>query len=195
VNPFKISIGGWLARVRRTAGLPRVRFANYGSVDRPDLLQSDDPAVVVEIHEPVEWARACEIARGFDAAVVTANDHPAQLPSKSIQYLTLPVPRVGVTASSDPGELGAFAAQRPGFISVDVESQEDVSRLISHLRRPWSDDELAPPADDSWAAVARQVLGFTIAAWDRQRGLKPGSRGAARARLPATSPKPTISHK
>ncbi len=195
VNPFKISIGEWLARLRQVAGLTRVRFANYGSVDRPDLLQSDDLAVLIEVHEPVEWARACQIARGFDAAVVGANKNPAQLPSKAIQYLTLPVPRVAVTSASDPGELGAFAGQRPGFIAVDVESREDVSRLISHLRRPWSDEELSPPAGDSWDAVTRQVVGFAIEAWDRQRGLKPGSRAAARARLPATSPKPTNSHK
>jgi hypothetical protein len=195
VNPFKLSIAGWLSRLRQVAGLKRVRFANYGSVDRPDLLQGDDPAVVIEVHEPVEWARACEIARGFDGAVVGANKSPAQLPSKAIQYLTLPVPRVGVTASSDPGELGAFASQRPGFIAVDVESREDVSRLISHLRRPWSAEELTPPAGDSWDAVARQVVEFAIEAWDRQRDPKPGSRAAERARLPAASPRPTISHR
>jgi hypothetical protein len=195
VNPFKISIGEWLGRLRRTAGLPRVRFANYGSVDRPDLLQSDDPAVIVEVHEPVEWARACAIARDFDAGVVIANQNPAQLPSKSIQYLTLPVPRVAVTSASDPGELGAFAAQRPGFIAVDVESREDVSRLISHLRRPWSDEELSPPAGDSWDAVAPQVAGFAIEAWDRHRDAKSGSRDGARARLPAASPKATMIHR
>jgi hypothetical protein len=169
VNPFKLPIGGWLSRLRRVAGLTRVRFVNYGSVDRPDLLESDDPAVVVETRDPVEWAQACQIARGFDGAVVGANTNPAELPSKSIQYLTLPVPRVAVTASSDPGELGAFAARRPGFIAVDVESREDVLRLISHLRRAWSDQELSPPAADSWAAVARCVVGFAVEAWDRNR--------------------------
>lgn len=170
-------------------GVPRVRFANYGSVDRPDLLQADDPAVLIEVHEPVEWARACEIARGFDAAVVGANKNPAQLPSKAIQYLTLPVPRVAVTASSDPGELGAFAARRPGYIAVGVESPEDVPRLIGHLRRAWSDEELSPPPGDSWVAVAHQVVGFAVENWDA------GSPAVPRARLPATSPKPTRSQR
>jgi hypothetical protein len=178
VNPRKLSIGGWLSRLRRNAGLTRVRFASYGSLGRPDLLESEDPAVDIEVHEAVPWARACRIARGFDAAVVVANTNPAELPSKSIQYLTLPVPRVAVTSASDPGELGAFAAQRPGFIAVDVESREDVSRLISHLRRPWSDEELSPPAGDSWAAVARHVAAFAIEAWDRER--TPGGRHGER---------------
>jgi hypothetical protein len=203
VNPRKLPMGGWLSRLRRAAGLTRVRFASYGSVNRPDLLESEDPAVVVEAHEPVEWARACQIARGFDAAVVVANTNPDELPSKSIQYMTLPIPRVAVTASSDPGELGAFAAQRPGFIAVDVDSREDVPRLISHLRRGWSHEELSPPAGDSWAEVARQVVRFSIEAWDRKRSSGDrdfGQRVATArerdgARLPATNPKPTMSHR
>jgi hypothetical protein len=195
VNPRKLPIGGWLSNLRRVAGLTRVRFANYGSVNRQDLLESEDPAVVIEAHESVEWGEACRIARGFDAAVVVANINPAELPSKSIQYLTLPIPRVAVTASSDPGELGAFAAQRPGFIAVDGGSEDDVSRLISHLHRRWSEEELSPPAGDSWDVVARDVTGFAIEAWDRQRDPTPGSRAARRARLPAANPRPTISHK
>lgn len=171
VNPAKLPIGGWLSRLRAAAGLTSVRFANYGPVHRPELLQTRDPGVVVEVHDPVEWGRACQIARGFDAAVVVANRTPAELPSKAIQYLTLPVPRIAVTASGDRGELGAFAAQRPGFIAVDVDSQEDIPRMITHLRRAWSDEELSPPAGDSWAHVACEIAGFAIEAWDRKRPL------------------------
>jgi hypothetical protein len=170
VNPFKLPIGGWLSMLRRDAGLRRVRFANYGSVDRPDLLETEDPAVVIEVHEPVEWARACEIARGFDGAVVVANTNPDELPSKAIQYLTLPIPRVAVTAKDDSGELGAFAAHRPGYVGAAVDSHEDASRLVNQLRRPWSDDELRAPPGDSWSEVGRQVVRFAIEAWGRRAG-------------------------
>jgi hypothetical protein len=169
VNPRKLPLGGWLSKLRRVAGLTRVRFANYGTVNRPDLLESEDPGVVIEAQPPVEWEDACRIARGFDAAVVVANINPDELPSKSIQYLTLPIPRVAVTAASDPGELGAFAARRPGFVAVDIDSRDDVPRLIDHLSRAWSSPELSPPAEDSWTAVARRVAKFTIEAWDRER--------------------------
>jgi hypothetical protein len=182
VNPRKLPIGGWLARLRRVAGLRRIRFANYGSVSRPDLLESEDPAVVIEAHEPVEWKEACEIARKFDAAVVVANINPDELPSKSVQYLTLPIPRVAVTAPSDPGELGAFAARRPGFIAVDIDSQEDVPRLLGHIQRAWSADELGPPPGDSWNLVARQVAQFALDAWDRNR---PPGAGAQNQRVAA----------
>jgi hypothetical protein len=171
VNAVKLPIGGWLSNLRSAAGLRSVHFASYGPVDRPELLRSEDPAVVVEVHNPVDWGRACQIARGFDAAVVVANRNPAELPSKSIQYLTLPVPRIALTARSDQGELGVFAEQRPGFIAVDIDSREDIPRVITHLRRGWSDEELSPPAGDSWAEVAREVVGFTIDAWDGARPL------------------------
>jgi hypothetical protein len=184
VNPRKLAIGGWLSMLRRVAGLARIRLVNYGSVGRPDLIESEDPAVVVEAHEPVEWARACQIARGFDAALVVANINPDELPSKAIQYLTLPIPRIAVTASSDPGELGAFAARRPGFIAVAADSGEDASRLVGDLRRPWSDEELSPPRGDSWAEVAVQVVGFAIEAWDREQPSgRSSSGGAPRRRL------------
>jgi hypothetical protein len=166
---YKLPIGEWLSRLRSAAGLTSVRFANYGVVGCPELLRTRDPGVVVEVHDPVEWGRACEIARDFDAAVVVANTNPAALPSKAIQYLTLPIPRIAVTADSGRGELAAFAAERPGFIPVGLDSPEDAPRVIRHARRPWSAEELSPPARDSWNEVAREVVEFAIEAWDRRR--------------------------
>jgi hypothetical protein len=65
--------------------------------------------------------------------------------------------------------LAELAAQRPGFIAVGLDSREDVPRMLSHLRRVWSDAELSPPAGDSWAEVARKVVEFAIEAWDPAR--------------------------
>ena len=144
-----------------------MRFANYGSVNHPELLRADDPAVAVEAHDAVDWARACQIARTFDAAVVVGNADPAKLPSKAIQYLTLPVPRIALTVSGDGGELTAFAAQRPGFVPAGVDSPEDIPSVIAHVRRAWSDEELRPSAGDSWAEVGREVVRFAIQSWDR----------------------------
>jgi hypothetical protein len=65
--------------------------------------------------------------------------------------------------------LAAFAAERPGFIPVGLDSPEDAPRVIRHARRPWSAEELSPPARDSWDEVAREVVEFAIEAWDRRR--------------------------
>jgi hypothetical protein len=176
INSARAPVGEWLSTLPREAGIRRVRFANYGPVNRPELLQTGNTAVTIEAHDPVPWGRACEIARTFDAAVVVANAHPFQLPSKAIQYLTLPVPRIALTVSGG-GELAAFAQQRPGFIAVDIDSPEDIPRLIAHVRRTWSDQELSPSAGDSWDEVAREVVQFAIESWDLSA--VPHARGRA----------------
>jgi hypothetical protein len=177
INSRRVPIGEWLSALPGAAGIRRVRFANYGPVNHPELLHAEDPAVAVEAHDAVDWARACQIARTFDAAVVVGNADPAKLPSKAIQYLTLPVPRIAITGSGDGGELAAFAAQRPGFVPAGIDSPEDIPRVIAHVRRTWSDEELGPSAGESWAEVAREVVRFAIRSWDR--AAVPRARGQA----------------
>jgi hypothetical protein len=194
INSARASIGRWLSTLRGAAGIRAVRFANYGPVERPELLSTGDPAVVVETHSAVDWARACQIARTFHAGVVIGNANPAQLPSKAIQYLTLPVPRIALTPSSGRGELAAFAARSPGFIAVGLDSPDEIPSLLTHLRRAWPAEELSPPAGDSWAEVAQEVARFAIESWDRARPLGPEPR-AFRASSPATNPKATRIHR
>jgi hypothetical protein len=177
INSRRVPIGEWLSALPGAAGIRRVRFANYGPVNHPELLQAEDPAVAVEAHDAVDWALACQIARTFDAAVVVGNADPAKLPSKAIQYLTLPVPRIALTFSGDGGELAAFATQRPGFVQAGLDSPDDIPRMIAHVRRAWSDEELSPSTGDSWAEVAREVVRFAIQSWDR--AAVPRARGQA----------------
>ncbi len=167
INSARAPIGEWLSALPGEAGIRRVRFANYGAVNRPELLQTGNTAVAIEAHDPVPWTEACEIARTFDAGVVVANANPAKLPSKAIQYLTLPVPRIALTVSGDGGELARFAEQRPGFIALGLDSPEDIPRMIDHLHRAWSDDVLRPSPGDSWTEVAHEVVRFAIQSWDR----------------------------
>jgi hypothetical protein len=163
VYEVRLPIGPWLSRLRRAAGCEKLVFANYGFMPRPELLQSSDPAVVVESHDRVDWRRALEIARGFDAAIVAGNQDPAQVPSKAVEYLTLPIPRIAVTSGAD-SDLASFAAGQTGYIAVDIDSDEDITRALAHLRRTWS-SELTPPPGESWDAVARQIAEFAIEAW------------------------------
>lgn len=177
INSSRVPIGEWLSALRGAAGMKRVRFANYGPVNHRELLRTEDPAVAVEAHDPVDWARARRIARTFDAAVVVGNADPAKLPSKAIQYLTLPVPRIGLTASAGEGELAAFASQRPGFVAAGLDSPDDIPRVIVHVRRAWSREELSPSAGDSWTEVAGAVARFAVQSWDRAP--VPRARGQA----------------
>ena len=183
INSARVPIGAWLSALPGAAGIRRVRFANYGPVDHLELLQAEDAAVAVETHDPVDWVRACQVAQDFDAAVVVGNADPAKLPSKAIQYLTLPVPRIGLTASAGEGELAAFASRRPGFVAAGLDSPEDVPRVIGHVHRAWSREELSPPAGDSWTEVAGAVARFAIQSWDRA----PLDRAPRQARRVATA--------
>ena len=170
VYPVRVPIGGWLARLREAGGFDRISFVNYGSVGVPELLESDDPGVVVEVRAPIEWDDAWRAAHEFDAAVVVGNKDPAQLPSKAIQYLTLPIPRLALTGGGPGDELAAFAAEEPAFLAVDVNDAEGPSRAIAHVRRQWTAAELAPPPEHSWPAVARRVARFASDRWQEAGG-------------------------
>ena len=52
VYPVRVPIGDWLSRLRRQGGFELLRFVNYGAVNVPALLASDDPGVVVEVRGP-----------------------------------------------------------------------------------------------------------------------------------------------
>ena len=95
VYPVRLAIGDWLSRLRREGGFDRVHFVNYGASGAPELLESDDPGVVVEVRAPVELRETWLVARDFDAAVVTGNKRPGPAPEQGD-----PVPD---PADSSPG--------------------------------------------------------------------------------------------
>ena len=162
----RLPVAEWFSRLRREGGLRRVQVTNYGFDDAASL-QIEDPNVSVEVRPPVSWDEACRVAAEFDGAIVVGNRDPALLPSKAVQYLTLPIPRIALTQSRDGDELTRFAAARPGFMAVDVNSGADLARAVAHLRRPWPAAELEPPASDSWREVSREIVGFVTACWNR----------------------------
>ena len=171
VYPVRLAIGDWLSRLRREGGFDRLHFVNYGASGAPELLESDDPGVVVEVRAPVELRETWLVARDFDAAVVTGNKDPAQLPSKAIQYLTLPIPRLGLTADDGHDELTRFAGNKPAFLAVDIRSADGPALALAHLRRPWSERELWPAVSESWPAAAREVVEFAVERWrESERG-------------------------
>lgn len=165
----RLPIGNWLSRLRCDAGLERLTFVNYGPVASPELLQVDDPGVTVEVRRPIAWEEAFKVSQKFDAAVVVGNLDPGQLPSKAIQYLTLPIPRIAVVGGRAGNELARFATERPGYVAVEVGAGDDLALAIDHVRRAWAPEELAPPASDSWPEAATEVAEFAIKCWAPDR--------------------------
>ncbi|HEX3832887.1 MAG TPA: hypothetical protein VHW04_13005 [Solirubrobacteraceae bacterium] len=148
------------------------------------------PSVRVELRRPQAWSEVVAAATDHDLALVVGNRNPAQLPSKAIQYLTLPIPRLAVVGPHPADALSAYVRGRPGWLTLRHDAPADLAgaAVAGHLSRPRSTESLAPPADESWGSVAQTVLKFTLArAGERARARPPGPRHAASRAIPAAT--------
>jgi hypothetical protein len=148
------------------------------------------PSVRVELRRPQAWSEVVSAATDHDLALVVGNRNPAQLPSKAIQYLTLPIPRLAVVGPHPADALSAYVRGRPGWLTLRQDAPADLAgaAVAAHLSRPRSTELLAPPADESWGSVAQTVLKFTLArAGERARAGAPGPRHAASRAIPAAT--------
>jgi hypothetical protein len=120
-------------------------------------------AVAVERHLPLDWQQVMSRAHEFDAALVVAYPLPDLLPSKVIEYSTLPLPRIALT-NSDPGDsLREFTRSRPGWLALSSGEPDLAERTARHLSHEWTAAELAPLEEDSWPVVAAAVKDFVCA--------------------------------
>lgn len=124
--------------------------------DWTGILRAMPPAVQVEIYEPAPWEEVVAGAREHDLALVVGNCNPAQLPSKAVQYLTLPIPRLAIAGHERSDSLADYVRDKPGWLTLPWDTPIDFAReaVVSHLRQPWSADTLAPPVNESWEVVA-----------------------------------------
>jgi hypothetical protein len=176
------------------------RLAACGRWDTVVLTQQGDdwtgalrrlpPSVRVEVRRPQAWSDVVAAANDHDVALVVGNRNPAQLPSKAIQYLTLPIPRLAVVGADPADALWAYVRGRPGWLTLRHDAPADVAgaAVAAHLSRPRRAELLAPPPEESWEAVAKTVLKFTLArAGERGRAAAPGPRHAASRAIPAAT--------
>jgi hypothetical protein len=140
----------------------RIEFHQYG-VDWTGTLSGVDFANVV-MHDPRPWRAILHESVALDAAIVIGNRDAKQLPSKAIDYLVLPIPRIALTAGGDHDALGRYAASQPGWLVVQPEEAAAAKHVRAHVQHVWTDAELAPPASEAWPAVAHDVTAFVTAA-------------------------------
>ena len=95
-----------------------------------------------------EQTAAVALARNFDAPIAFGHPNSLQMPSKAVQYLTLPVPRVAITSGARDDALADYLADKPGWLCSELDSPALAERLGDHISRPWSADGLAPPASE-----------------------------------------------
>ncbi len=100
------------------------------------------------------------ISRDFDLALVIGNRNPDLLPSKAIEYLTLPIPRVAIVGKGKQGAIGEYVRDKPGWLVISEEEPTPEREIAAHCARDWSSESLAPPEGESWPSVTREVGDF-----------------------------------
>ena len=108
--------------------------------------------VTVVFHDQQPWHELVATATRFDAALVVGNLDPAQLPSKAIEYLALPIPRVAVVASRHDDALAEYVADKRGWLTLELTDPDPAAAIAAHVARAW-------PASDA-RSTGRRGLGL-----------------------------------
>jgi hypothetical protein len=135
----------------------KITLRQYGP-DWEGALEPIAESIEVDHRPPISWEEVLAEAHGFHAAVVIGWQNPAQMPSKAVQYLTLPIPRIAMVNSVGTDALATYAADRPGWAVVKDDGRLASEIIAAHLSKPWRPTELQAPASESWEAV-EDILG------------------------------------
>lgn len=135
-----------------------VEFHQYGP-DYAGLLHAS-PGVRVVFHEERPWQEIVDLSLQFDAAVVIGNRDGKQLPSKAVDYLLLPVPRLAITREPGRDALSRYVADKPAWLILPPDAPNAADLVERHVTRTWPQSELAPPAEEAWDAVAEEMRRF-----------------------------------
>lgn len=170
VNPF-------LARLQQSGLWDSVRFDQFGG-DPDGMLNAAPSGVEVRNHAAIPWPEVMARAGEFDAVVVLGNHLAELLPSKAIQYLTLPLPRIAITEPSRDDALADFARDRDAWLAVSPTDPEAARKVAELVGREWSAAELAPPPDDAWPAVGEELAEFIGGCVSGREPQEPAARPA-----------------
>jgi hypothetical protein len=150
-----------LERLARSGMWERIEFHQYGSDWTGALIAHGDVEVV--FHEPRPWSDIVEIAPEYDLAVVIGNRDPTTLPSKAVEYLQLPIPRLAVVADDRNDAVTQYVADKPGWIVIRADTDDDVAPMVQrHVLRTWTAAELAAPATERWDRVSDEIIRFVL---------------------------------
>jgi hypothetical protein len=159
LSAARIDLAPFMGRLLADGPWEAITLAQFGS-DYAGMLDRLPTGIDVERHPSYPWNEVVARARGYDLAFVLGNNNAGQLPSKAIQYLTLPIPRLSVTSRLEGDALAEYVRDKPGWLAVSSGDPELADRVAAHVRRDWSSEDLRPPAEEAWPAVAERVVDF-----------------------------------
>lgn len=155
----RVDVAALLQRLVASGRWHSISFTQYGD-DHAGMLSRAPASVEIELRPPQPWEEVLAGAHRYDLAVVVGNWLTGQLPSKAVQYMTLPIPRLGLSERAGDDALAEYVEGKPGWLGLARDDPEAAQRVWEHVEREWGAEELAPPAEEAWPQVADRIGGF-----------------------------------
>jgi len=159
LSAIRVDIGFLLRALGDGGGWDSITLMQFGD-DVAGMLDHVPAGVRVERHPARPWSELIQMSDEFDACVVVGNTLRGLLPSKAVQCLTMPVPRIAVTGATVDDALTDYARRQAGWLVVTPGEQGIAERVRDHVERPWTTAELAPPPEESWQVVGGVLANF-----------------------------------
>jgi glycosyltransferase involved in cell wall biosynthesis len=153
----RVDLGRIFQQLARSGKWDKITLRQYGP-DWEGALQSISDSVGVDHRAPISWAEVLSEAHTFHAAVVIGWQNAERMPSKTVQYLTLPIPRIAMVNAGKADALAAYVIDKPGWAVVEDDSHDASEIVAAHLAKTWTSADLRAPECESWDAV-EHVLG------------------------------------
>ncbi len=157
----RVDFVGIFKRLAESGNWDRITLRQYGP-DWGRSLESIASGIEVDHRPPISWTEVLAEAHTFHAAIVIGWQNPTQMPSKTVQYLTLPIPRIAMVNSGVDDALAAYVADRPGWAVIEDKSRTSPEIVASHLSKPWRPIDLQAPESESWEAVEHTLGDFVV---------------------------------
>ena len=158
--PDRLDVVRLLTELSRSGRWKSILFSQFGNDVGIGLDQLSVDSLRIQHNASLPWEEAAERAWEFDAVLAIAYPHPVLLPSKTIEYSSLPLPRIALTNPDPDDALRQYANEHTGWLAVSNDEAGIGDRVWEHVNSTWSPAELAPSPDDAWPAVADQVARF-----------------------------------
>jgi hypothetical protein len=149
-----------LLELARSGNWDEIELIQYGEDFGAGLERLRDAGVRVEHNTSRPWDEVAKRLPEFDLMLVVAYPLPMLLPSKAIEYSAVPLPRLALTNPEPDDALRLFSAEHEGWLAVSPGEPDIAAKVLAHINRDWTAEQLAPRPDDAWPEVATTVADF-----------------------------------
>jgi len=155
----RVDVSKMLESLAASGRWKTISFTQYGD-DHAGMLARAPASVEVEFRPAQPWPEVLAGASEYDLAVVVGNWLTGQLPSKAVQYMTLPIPRLALSERESDDALAEYVSGRPGWLGLAKDDPDAGGRVWEHLEHGWDAAELSPPAEEAWPQVVTRIADF-----------------------------------